>query len=107
MQDMYVRYLGVLLVELALGMPVFDVGLAANSSDLEITFPYKRTESPRSTPEERKEKWNETRDRLKNAGVDEAYIEVVKYCVECTWTRDDVSKEKSRLDEYYWKILHP
>ena len=107
MRDMYIRRLGVLLVELALEMPVFDVGFAANSSGLELSFPRERVNFAWPAQQERREDWNETRDRLKKAGVEEAYVEVVKYCLDCTWTRDQVSERRGLLDDYYWKILHP
>ena len=104
-QGMYIRRLGILLVELALETPVFDVTLAANSTDLELSF--------LSEPAflygrlSRRESWNNTKARLKQAGVDEAYIKVVKYCLECTWTRDRVLISEDLLREYYWKILQP
>ena len=74
-QSMYVRRLGILLVELALETPVFDV-TSANSTNLELSFLYRTLL--------RRESWINTEARLKQAGVDEVYIKVVKYCLQCT-----------------------
>ena len=94
MQGKYVQRLGVLLVELALERLVFDVTEAANSTDLQLSFP----------PETHTLNLSE---RLKRAGADEAYVRVVEYCLKCTWTRDQVLKNESLLGEYYWNILQP
>ena len=94
MQGKHVQRLGVLLVELALERLVFDVAKAADSTDLQLSF-------PPITPT------LNLSERLRRAGVDEAYVRVVIYCLKCTWTRDQVLNNESLLLEYYWKILQP
>ena len=94
MQGKYVQRLGVLLVELALERLVFGVVKTANSTDLQLRFVPQTNALSLS-------------DQLKEAGVDEAYIRVVIYCLKCTWTRDQVLNNESLLGEYYWKILQP
>ena len=94
MQGKYVKRLGVLLVELALEKPVFDVVEVPNSTNLQLSFPPEA-----NTPS--------LSERLKEAGVDEAYVKVVEYCLKCTWTRERVMDDERFLREYYWDILLP
>ena len=107
MRGMYVRRLGVLLVELALETPVFDVALATSSTDLELSFLDDWPAQPQSARQWPRETFLRTVDRLKKAKIPKDYREVVKYCLQCTWTRERVLNNESFLREYYWEILQP
>ena len=106
-QGMYIRRLGVLLVEFALEASVFDVGLATNSRNLQLAFPYEKSFRNWTAGNGHRENWADIEQRLQNAGVKGPYIQVAKSCLECQWTRDQVRGDENLLWVYYWKILHP
>lgn len=98
------RYLGILLTEIAIGSPILDVQPLVTSGSggpAQIQLVFMTTGTP---PRLQPELLQDTLDRVR-AATREVYVEAVKYCLKSSWTRNDIQEEQ--LEEYYWSVLVP
>lgn len=104
------RYLGLLLVEIALGQPVNDLKPCPDPQDaLQENYPEPFLLGFPSATIPPAEYFTVAETLVKvgqaSGATSNAYVDAVEHCLKSDWTREEV--QESQLKTYYWNVLAP